>query len=199
MDLVNNIYNLYILDPFGYGFENVNTNGTGFKEFWEDLDDFFGASQGKGRPEKSKKGRDVIVSIEISFMEAIHGCQKEVQFERVSVCSACNGSKCKPGTSATNCSTCGGSGRVLYKQGFMSVQMECSSCNGEGKSIRNPCLKCYGKGQTNTTVKETINIPKGVDDNMNLRMQKKVSEYFKKKLNRDITHQTHNMVIYTSK
>jgi molecular chaperone DnaJ len=106
-------------------------------------------------------------------MEAIQGCQKDVQFERVSVCSGCNGSKCKPGTSASSCSTCGGSGRVFYKQGFMSIAMECTSCNGEGKTIRNPCMKCYGKGQTNTTVKETINIPKGVDDNMNLRLQKK--------------------------
>lgn len=114
-------------------------------------------------------------------MEAIHGCQKEVQFERVTVCSGCNGSKCKPGTSATNCSACGGSGRVLYKQGFMNIAMECNSCNGEGKSIRNPCLKCYGKGQTNTTVKETINIPKGVDDNMNLRLQKKVIILIKSK------------------
>jgi molecular chaperone DnaJ len=151
-------------------------NGAGFKEFWEDLDEFFGAAtQSKGKQEKSKKGRDIIVSLDISFMDAIHGCQKDVQFERVSVCSGCNGTKCKSGTSPTYCSTCGGSGRMNYKQGFMNIQMECNACNGEGKTIRNPCLKCYGKGQTNVTVKETINIPKGVDDNMNLRMQKKVN------------------------
>jgi molecular chaperone DnaJ len=34
-------------------------------------------------------------------------------------------------------------------------------------------MTCYGKGHTNSQVKETINIPKGVDDNMNLRLQKK--------------------------
>jgi len=67
-----------------------------------------------------------------------------------------------------------GSGKVFYKQGFMSIAMECSSCHGEGTTIRNPCMTCYGKGHTNINVKESINIPKGVDDNMNLRVAKKV-------------------------
>lgn len=107
-------------------------------------------------------------------MDSIQGCQKVVSFDRVSVCSSCNGSKCKPGTSPTQCSTCGGSGKVFYKQGFMNIAMQCSACNGEGSMIRNPCMTCYGKGVTNSTAKETINIPKGVDDNMNLRVQKKV-------------------------
>jgi len=57
----------------------------------------------------------------------------------------------------------------------MSIAMECNACNGEGSTIRNPCMTCYGKGYTNVAVKETINIPKGVNDNMNLRLHKKVS------------------------
>jgi len=109
-------------------------------------------------------------------MEAIQGCQKQVVFDRVSVCSTCNGTKCKPGSSPSTCTTCGGSGQVMYKQGYMSIAMMCNSCNGEGTTIRNPCMTCYGKGYTNLNVKESINIPKGVDDNMNLRLQKKVKD-----------------------
>jgi molecular chaperone DnaJ len=161
--------------PFGFGggaggagFENDGR----FKDFWENIDEIFG---GQGpKQEKNKKGRDVIVNLEISFMEAIQGCQKQVVFDRVSVCSTCNGTKCKPGSSPSTCSTCGGSGQVMYKQGYMSIAMVCNSCNGEGSMIRNPCMTCYGKGYTNMNVKESINIPKGVDDNMNLRLQKKV-------------------------
>ena len=145
-----------------------------FKDFWENIDDFFGGAQGGGKPEKSKKGRDVIVNLEINFMEAIQGCQKVVSFDRVSVCSACNGTKCRPGSGPTQCTACAGSGKVFYKQGFMSIAMECTACNGEGNTIRNPCLTCYGKGFTNVNAKENISIPKGVDDNMNLRLQKKV-------------------------
>ena len=111
-------------------------------------------------------------------MEAIQGCQKQVVFDRVSVCSTCNGTKCKPGSSPSTCSTCGGSGQVMYKQGYMSIAMVCNMCNGEGSMIRNPCMTCYGKGYTNLNVKESINIPKGVDDNMNLRLQKKVNFLF---------------------
>ena len=106
-------------------------------------------------------------------MEAIEGTVKTVNFDRVSVCSTCNGSKCKPGSAPSQCSTCGGSGQIFYKQGFMSIAMMCSSCNGEGSMIRNPCMTCYGKGYTNVSVKEQIAIPKGVDESSNLRLSKK--------------------------
>jgi len=39
--------------------------------------------------------------------------------------------------------------------------------------IRNPCTTCRGKGVTHQSVKETINIPKGVDNGVNLRVSKK--------------------------
>jgi len=140
------------------------------------MDEFFGQGM-RGESNKkggSKKGKDIVVNLEINFMDAINGAQKTVSFDRISVCGTCNGSRCKPGSSPTQCSTCNGSGKVFYKQGFMSIAMECSSCHGEGTTIRNPCMTCYGKGHTNINVKESINIPKGVDDNMNLRVAKKV-------------------------
>jgi molecular chaperone DnaJ len=116
-------------------------------------------------------------------MDAISGCQKILSFDRISLCNTCSGSKCRPGTSVTQCGTCGGSGRVYYKQGFMSIAMACNGCNGEGTSIKNPCTSCYGKGVTSQKVKETINIPKGVDENMNLRLQRKVN-FLNKNLNK---------------
>jgi len=39
--------------------------------------------------------------------------------------------------------------------------------------IRNPCNSCRGKGLVHQTVRETINIPKGVDNGVNLRVSKK--------------------------
>ena len=42
-----------------------------------------------------------------------------------------------------------------------------------GTVIRNPCTTCRGKGVTHDSVKETINIPKGVDNGVNLRVSKK--------------------------
>ena len=42
-----------------------------------------------------------------------------------------------------------------------------------GSVIRNPCTTCKGKGSTHQNVSETINIPKGVDNGVNLRVSKK--------------------------
>ena len=49
----------------------------------------------------------------------------------------------------------------------------CGNCDGTGSVIRNPCTSCRGKGVVHQSVKETINIPKGVDNGVNLRVSKK--------------------------
>ena len=53
------------------------------------------------------------------------------------------------------------------------IQQVCGNCDGVGTVIRHPCGTCRGKGIVNNTVKETINIPKGVDNGVNLRVSKK--------------------------
>ena len=145
-------------------------NMNDFQNFWEGIDEFFGSSKNNGA---TAKGKDIMPNTEISFMESINGCQKTVTFDRTSVCGTCNGSKSRPGTGPTKCSTCGGSGKVYYKQGFMSIAMDCSGCNGQGNIMKNPCTTCYGKGHTQTKSTESINIPKGVNDGMNLRVARK--------------------------
>jgi molecular chaperone DnaJ len=54
------------------------------------------------------------------------------------------------------------------------MQTACSSCGGQGSVIRNPCDVCQGNGAISHTVVENLNIPKGVDTGVNLRMSKKV-------------------------
>lgn len=154
----------------GFGGQNAGFDQS-FKDFWDGIEDFF--ESGHSKSSHSKKGKDIMINIEIPFMDAINGCQKVVNFERTSVCGTCNGSKSKPGTGPTKCSTCGGSGKIFYKQGFMSIGMECNHCHGEGTIIRNPCTSCYGKGMINSKASETINVPKGVNDGMNLRVARK--------------------------
>lgn len=45
------------------------------------------------------KGQDVVMNIEIDFMDAVNGSTKTVSFGRTDVCETCKGSKSKPGTS----------------------------------------------------------------------------------------------------
>ena len=140
-----------------------------FKNYWNGIDDFFGGSYSN----ETNKGKDIIVNLELSFLESIEGSQKTLSFERTSICGTCSGSKCKPGTSPTKCGACSGSGKIFYKQGYLSVAMDCSVCKGEGAIIKDPCNTCYGKGFISTKATETINTPKGINDGMNLRIGKK--------------------------
>lgn len=65
---------------------------------------------GGGGKDRVQKGTDVLVSMDISFMESVAGVIKKVSYEKKGVCTNCSGSKCKPGTAPVCCSACGGVG-----------------------------------------------------------------------------------------
>ena len=113
------------------------------------------------------------MNMEIDFMEAVNGVSKTVSFGRTDVCNTCKGSGSKPGTSPSTCGACGGQGFQTIQQGPFMIQQVCGVCDGTGRVIRTPCITCRGKGTTHGQVKETINVPKGVDTGVNLRVSKK--------------------------
>ncbi|CAD8134894.1 unnamed protein product [Paramecium octaurelia] len=123
-----------------------------------------------GEAERTIKGADIYVQMEISFMDSVQGSQQTIQFEKVGTCTTCNGTKCKPGTAPGRCTNCGGRGSINYRQGAMTIQMACTKCRGTGISIKNPCTTCRGMGIQKQPTNETINIPKGIADGQNLRV-----------------------------
>lgn len=147
--------------------------GSNFEDVFKDFDDFFGMSGMSGRGERSVKGQDIFLNVEINFMEAVNGALKEINFQKTGVCQTCSGSKCKPGTTPVKCSSCGGKGHVNYRQGPMSIQMMCSKCKGTGETIRNPCGTCKGVGVATMSSRERINVPKGINNGQNLRISGK--------------------------
>lgn len=80
------------------------------------------------------------MTMEIDFMDAINGGTKNVNYVRTDICVTCKGSKCKPGTSASNCGGCGGTGFQTVRQGPFTLQVMCANCEGSGQVIRNPCM-----------------------------------------------------------
>ena len=112
------------------------------------------------------------MTIEIEFMEAINGTQKQVTYSRSNRCDTCYGKRIKPGTKELECTNCEGTGYIAEQFGSQTVQQECDVCNGAGKNIQN-CLTCNGTGSLYQHAKESITIPKGVDNGVNLRMAKK--------------------------
>lgn len=156
-------------NPFGGGFSSSGGFGN-FQDIFSEFEDFFGT----GRKEKvNYKGEDITISLEISFLEAVKGTQKQVELDRKGLCTTCKGTKVKPGTSPSKCANCGGRGVVFFQRGPMSIQTVCTKCKGTGVVIKAYCTPCKGVGYAYSEYTETVNIPAGVNNGQSLRMANK--------------------------
>ncbi len=146
-------------------FEDILGNFFGFG-----FDDFFGRRQDRraGRP---RRGRDLILEMEVTLEEAAFGTEKEVRINRVELCPTCRGSRMKPGTRMRECAYCRGRGNIRYQQGFFTVSRTCPQCDGTGRTIPHPCSDCGGTGKTKKKRTLTLRIPPGVDDGTKLRLE----------------------------
>ncbi|HJT89362.1 MAG TPA: molecular chaperone DnaJ [Bryobacteraceae bacterium] len=165
-------------DRFGHaGLQNSGGPGfnpDAFTDFGDILGDLFGFGDlfggGGRRRSRVQRGEDVRFDLELSFEEAIFGMSAEIQVPRMEPCDRCSGSGSEPGSGPSACPTCHGRGEVIYQQSFLSIRRTCSTCNGSGKIIRNPCSKCRGNGYQQVHKKLKVNIPAGVDDGTRLRL-----------------------------
>ncbi len=169
-----------------YGFAGVDPNAAanqggfnGFQGgfgFGDDVDlgdifsQFFG---GGGRRTSSRqagpmKGENQQIRIRISFMDSILGTSVEIPVEYDETCKSCSGTGAKNGTSYETCSYCHGTGVIRTQQrtilGVVSQQSVCPHCHGTGKSIKEACPNCSGKGYNHIKSKLEINIPAGISD-----------------------------------
>lgn len=123
----------------------------------------FSGFGGSGRS-RSSRGSDVLMRMDVTFDEAIHGCEKQFNVEVVEDCSECDG---EGGFDSKTCSTCHGSGTVTTQQqtilgSFMS-KTTCPDCGGKGKTFKRECSECRGKGKVRKNKRLTINIPAGIN------------------------------------
>ncbi len=149
------------------GFQGTDEIFSRFGDLFGDLFGQFGFGGGRGGP---RRGGDIKVEVEIPFLDAVSGVERELSVPKRESCDDCNGSGAAAGSSPESCGQCGGSGQVVHRQGFFVVQTTCPRCRGEGSIVRNPCGSCSGTGvvQRESTLK--INIPAGVDDGQALRI-----------------------------
>ena len=164
-------------DRFGHSAFDQMGGGGGFNGGGFDFDmgdifgsvfgDIFGGGGGRGRQRGPRPGADIRQTIQVEFAEAAFGTEKEITINTSETCSTCNGTKSKPGSSATTCQKCGGTGQIKVTQrtilGAMQSVQTCDACHGEGKIIKDPCTACHGQGKIRTTKKITVTIPAGID------------------------------------
>lgn len=154
----------------GFGGQNVNFD-FGEGGFGDIFSQFFG---GNSRRQGPARGRDVEVSIQLDFDEAVFGVEKELEINMDNECSHCKGSTVEPGFDMKKCSDCNGSGsvnRVMNTMfGAIQQQMVCDGCQGKGKVPEKSCTVCKGKGteKKNQTIK--LKIPAGIDDGATIRL-----------------------------
>ena len=141
----------------------------GFGGFSDIFEDIFGQFTGRGR-QSSGRGQDLRYDLEMTFEEAFAGKTATLTMEVSVACSTCEGSGAKPGTSAKQCSTCRGQGKVGMRQGMFMVERACPTCHGAGQIIPDPCDTCHGAGQVEREKNLEVKIPAGVDDGTRIRV-----------------------------
>lgn len=170
-------------DQFGHqGVEGFGAEGFGGfnSEVFADLEDvlgsFFGFSTGDlfgGGSRRARggvrRGADLRYDLQIDFLEAARGMETELKIPRLIACDACRGSGSRGGSQST-CSTCGGRGQTIHRQGFFTLSRTCGACGGTGRIVADPCNTCAGEGRRRHVRRLKVKIPAGVDTGMRLRV-----------------------------
>ena len=152
------------------GFEGF----TNFEGFGDIFDAFFGGGARGGRRRGPARGADLRYNLRLTFEEAVFGCEKEVEYQRLERCSHCGGRGAEPGTELSVCPDCNGAGQIRRAQQsifgqFVNVST-CGRCQGEGRIVTNPCNQCRGAGRMRGTRKISVKVPAGVDDGSQIRL-----------------------------
>ena len=160
-------------DQFGHAAFDGSGGAGGFDFNNMDFGDIFGGGRSRSRS-GPMKGANVRTAVRITFEEAVFGCEKEIEINYKEVCSSCNGTGAKPGTSPQTCTKCNGKGKIMYTQQSFFGQVQnvqtCPECNGTGKVIKEKCPNCYGTGYKTVRKKFKVSIPAGIDNGQCIRM-----------------------------
>lgn len=148
--------------------------GFGFSDIFETFFGQQGAGGGRGPASRQRPGQDALIRMEIDLREAVFGGERELALETAVVCSTCQGTCCRPGTSPATCGTCGGRGQVQrMARSFLGQVMTtapCHTCGGYGTVIPDPCLECSGEGRVRSRKTITIRVPPGVDTGTRIQL-----------------------------
>jgi|SRR3989344_3043123 len=159
---------------FDFGGEGFDAQGSGF-DFSDVFEDFLGMG---GRPrQKSKKGKDIRLNLQITFEESVFGSKREVEASKLAKCQHCAGSGGEPGTKMKNCATCQGKGNIQKTQrtflGSFTQVSTCPECFGTGKRPESICHTCKGHGVLHAVERLEIFVPRGIRDGEILKISGK--------------------------
>ncbi len=139
-----------------------------------DLGDIFESFGFGGRGQKSARGRDISIDINLTFSEAIFGATRNVLLTKNSACTHCDGTGAKKGTAQVTCTTCNGNGKIRETRqsimGTFQTVRECATCHGTGKVQKDRCGQCEGAGVLRAEEEVVIKVPAGINHGEVIRM-----------------------------
>ena len=177
-------------DQFGHaGMDGASGFSSGFSGMdMDDLGDIFSSFMGgmggvsgfnfggssSRRNTGPIKGDNRYMSMEIEFLDAVHGVDKLVNISVDKKCSHCDGSGAASPSDIETCPTCRGTGRVTRQSrtpfGIVQQQSVCPDCRGTGKHIKKICPYCHGEGYNNVKEQVEVSIPAGINSGQQVRI-----------------------------
>jgi len=162
----------------GFGFDpremGINFDFNDISDLFGGLGDIFGFGGATRQRQKKSAGRDLELNTEITLDECVKGAQREIELEKLGLCTHCSGGGAEPGTKIISCTTCGGRGQVaqMVRSFFGNIQtvITCAACHGEGKKAEKACGSCHGKGSALIKKRLTVKIPAGISDGETIRL-----------------------------
>lgn len=154
----------HFYDAFGSQdtFENL-----GFSRIFEEIFGFKASS----RTNQAVAGQDIHLDMTITLAEAFSGLEKEIELNKLTVCSKCHG---QGGQNFKKCQLCQGKGfQEERSQTFLGVivqQKICQKCQGQGQYPEQTCHQCQGRGRIKEFKKIKIEIPAGIDNGQTIRL-----------------------------
>jgi molecular chaperone DnaJ len=131
----------------GPGGVRYDVGGEGFGDLLNNL--FGGAGRRRGASGVGpQRGADLEAELTLDFEDAVHGITTTLYLTSDAVCSTCEGSGARPGTTPHTCRVCNGRGVVDDNQGFFSFSSPCTACQGRGVTIDDPCPRVAARGSS---------------------------------------------------
>lgn len=157
----------------GFDFSNFDFD---YGDIFDNIFGGLGGNFGRRNSNRARRGSDSLISMKLSFEEAVFGCKKDINIDVIEECSDCNG---KGGFGESTCDKCHGSGTITSEQhtifGSFLSKTTCNKCGGTGKTYERTCTTCRGNGQVKVNKELEIKIPAGVDTGTRLKLSGKGS------------------------
>ncbi len=160
--------------PGGFDFSGFQGGFGDVGDISDLFENFFSGGGGRGA-KKRTQGQDRSIAIEIDLKDVLEKKTVQVKLTRLRSCDVCRGSGAEKGSKTVTCKTCNGTGQVtrVTQSFFGSIQQRgvCSECQGAGTIPETACSTCKGDGRVSRSETVAIDIPAGIDDGQQLRLQ----------------------------